>query len=49
MLLKFCCLLKVKKVSKVIQSCSKLAVLGSFTIWNARHSADWNGGGYLTP
>ena len=44
-----CNIMKVKKVSKVIQSCSKLAVLGSFTIWNARHSADWNGGGYLTP
>ena len=44
-----CNIMKVKKVSKVIQSCSKLAVLGSFTIWNARHSADWNGGGYLAP
>ena len=49
MLLKFCCLLKVKKLSKVIQSCSKLAALGSFTFWNARYSADWNGGGYLAP
>ena len=41
--------MKVKKVSKVIQSCSKLAILGSFTIGNARYSADWNGGGYLAP
>ena len=44
-----CNIMRVKKVSEVIQSYSKLAVLGSFTIWNARYSADWNGGGYLAP
>ena len=40
---------RINGVTQVIQSCSKLAVLGSFTIWNARHLADWNGGGYLAP
>ena len=44
-----CKIMKVKKVSHVTQMCSKLAVLGSYTIWNARHSADWSGGGYLSP
>ena len=42
-----CKIMKVKKVSQVTQMCSKLAVLGSYSIWNARHSADWSGGGYL--
>ena len=39
--------MKVKKVSQVTKICSKLAVLGSYSIWNARHSADWSSGGYL--
>ena len=42
-----CNIMKVKKVSQVTKMCSKLAVLGSFTIWNARYSADWSSGGYL--
>ena len=42
-------LMNVKKVSQVIKTCSKLAILGSFTIWNARYLADWNGGDYLAP
>ena len=41
--------LKVGKVSSVIKNCSKLALLGSYTLWNARYSADWSGGGYLKP
>ena len=44
-----CKIMKVKKVSQVMQMCSKLAVLGSYSIWNARYSADWSGGGYLSP
>ena len=40
---------KVGKVSSVIKNCSKLALLGSYTLWNARYSADWNGGGFLKP
>lgn len=41
--------LKVNKVSCVIKNCSKLALLGSYTLWNARYSSDWSGGGYLKP
>ena len=41
--------LKVNKVSCVIKNCSKLALLGSYTLWNARYSTDWSGGGYLKP
>ena len=41
--------LKVNKVSLVIKNCSKLALLGSYTLWNARYSTDWSGGGYLKP
>ena len=40
---------KVNKVSSVIKNCSKLAILGSYTIWNARYSQDWSGGGFLKP
>ena len=40
---------KVNKVSSVIKNCSKLALLGSYTIWNARYSQDWSGGGFLKP
>ena len=32
-----------------MKNCSKLAVLGSFSIWNARYSSDWNGGAVLKP
>ena len=48
-LTKLCHGFKVGKVSSVIKSCSKLALLGSYTLWNARYSADWSGGGYLKP
>ena len=41
--------MKVNKVSCVIKNCSKLALLGSYTLWNARYSTDWSGGGYLKP
>ena len=41
--------LKVTKVSSVIKNCSKLALLGSYTLWNARYSNDWSGGGFLKP
>ena len=41
--------LKVSKVSSVIKNCSKLALLGSYTLWNARYSTDWTGGGFLKP
>ena len=41
--------LKVNKVSCVTKNCSKLALLGSYTIWNARYSTDWTGSGFLEP
>ena len=48
-LTKLCHGLKVMKVSSVIKNCSKLALLGSYTLWNARYSNDWSGGGFLKP
>ena len=41
--------LRITKVSSVVKNCSKLALLGSFTIWNARYSSDWSGGNVLKP
>ena len=48
-LTELCHWMKVAKVSQVTKTCSKLALLGSYTIWNARHSLDWSSGGYLIP
>ena len=42
-------LLKIKKIKDLMKKCSKLALLGSFVIWNARHSEDWTSGSYLKP
>ena len=39
-LTKLCHGLRVAKVSSVIKNCSKLALLGSYTIWNARYSTN---------
>ena len=47
-LTELCHWMKVDKVSQVTKTCSKLALLGSYTIWNARHSTDWSSGGYLS-
>ena len=41
-LTQLCHSLRITKVSSVVKNCSKLALLGSFTIWNARYSSDWN-------
>ena len=38
-----------KKISDITKKCSKLALLGSYTIWNARHSNDWTSENYLQP
>ena len=48
-LTQLCHAVKVTKVSAVIKNCSKLALLGSYSIWNARYSMDWSGAGYLKP
>ena len=42
-------IMKIKKIKDLTTKCSKLGLLGSFMIWNARHSEDWNSGGYLKP
>ena len=44
-----CQMMKIKKVSQVLKNCSKLALLGSYVIWNARHSQDWTSGQFLSP
>ena len=36
-----CNLVKERKISNVISNCSKLALLGSYSLWVARHSKDW--------
>ena len=46
-LTKLCHSLRINKASSVVENCSKLAVLGPFSIWNARYSSDWNGGAVL--
>ena len=42
---RLCLAMKIKKVNNLITTCSKLALLGSYTLWNARYSTD--SGGYL--
>ena len=42
-------IMKIKKIKELTTRCSKLGLQGSFMIWNARHSEDWNSGGYLKP
>ena len=46
---RLCLGMKIKKINNVISTCSKLALLGSYTLWNARYSTDWSSGGYLKP
>ena len=48
-LTQLCHSLWITKVSGVVKNCSSLAVLGSFSIWNARYSPNWNGGAVLKP
>ena len=48
-LTQLCHSLRITKVSKVVKNCSKLAVLGSFSIWKASYSSGWNGGAVLKP
>ena len=44
-----CHTFKVGKFSNVIRNCSKLALLGSYSIFIARSSTEWTGSGYLKP
>ena len=44
-----CNLAREHKKSKVIATCSKLALLGSYSLWVARHSKDWTPGPLIQP
>ena len=44
-----CTIMKIRKITDISRKCSKLSMLGSYTIWNARHSNDWTSGGFLIP
>ena len=48
-LVMLCNLARETKKSKVIQTCSKLALLGSYSLYVARHSKDWMPGPLLQP
>ena len=39
----------IGKFGQVIKNCSKLSLLGSYSIFNARSVKDWGGAGYLKP
>ena len=40
---------KIRKYQQILRNCSKLALLGSYSIYNARSAPDWCGAGYLKP
>ena len=44
-----CLAMKIKKINNLITTYSKLALLGSYTAWNAMYSTDWISRGYLKP
>jgi hypothetical protein len=48
-LVHLCHTFKIGKFSNVIKNCSKLALLGSYSIFIARSAKDWTGSGYLKP
>ena len=48
-LIYLCRKLNVRKFQQVLKNCSKLALLGSYSIFNARSASDWSGSGYLKP
>ena len=44
-----CSLVRERKVSRFTSNVSKLALLGSYTVWVARRSPDWSAGNLLKP
>ena len=48
-LIYLCHTFKIGKFQQVLRNCSKLSLLGSYTIFNARSAKDWSGSGYLKP
>ena len=48
-LLFVCHTFKIRKFQPILKNISKLALLGSYVIFNARSAPDWSGSGYLKP
>ena len=49
-LAELCHMTGVRKPQQVMRNCSKIVLLGSYTIFNARYSHDWSAGQpYLKP
>ena len=48
-LVELCRVTGVKKPQHVIRNCSKIVLLGSYTIYNSRRSHDWSSQAYLKP
>ena len=44
-----CSVTGVKRAQQVIKNCSKIVLLGSYSIYNSRRSHDWSGQAYLKP
>ena len=44
-----CHILKIRKIREVQKNCSKLALLGTYAIYCARNSKDWNSSRLLKP
>ena len=48
-LAQLCSVTGVRKAQQVIKNCSKIVLLGSYSIYNSRRSHDWSGQAYLKP
>ena len=48
-LIYICHMVGIRKYQQILRNCSKLALLGSYTIFLARGAPDWSGSGYLKP
>ena len=48
-LVNICHRLKIRKFQQVIKTCSKLSLLGSYTIFNMRSEPNWSDSGFLKP
>ena len=48
-LAQLCSVTGVRKAQQVIKNCSKIVLLGSYSIYNSRRSHDWSGQAYSKP
>ena len=48
-LIYICHMVGIRKYQQILRNYSKLALLGSYTIFLARGAPDWSGSGYLKP